>query len=127
MYDKHGFILRIETTVNDVSFFKNHRQVEHRDGTTQTKSTSMKKGIYSLPALREVLCAANRRYLEFISASTPQPRGSTHFEKSLQPCGKVSTPTTVSISSQPKIRPSWKLWSVANSASAGFPTRPSQP
>jgi hypothetical protein len=27
----------------------------------------MKKGIYSLPALREVLCAANRRYLEFIS------------------------------------------------------------
>ena len=53
MYDKHGFILRIETTVNDVSFFKNHRQVEHRDGTTQTKWTSMKKGIYSLPALRE--------------------------------------------------------------------------
>jgi hypothetical protein len=79
MYDKHGFILRIETTVNDVSFFKNHRQVEHRDGTTQTKWTSMKKGIYSLPALREVLCAANRRYLEFISASTPQPRGSTHL------------------------------------------------
>jgi hypothetical protein len=27
----------------------------------------MKKGIYSLPALREVVCAANRRYLEFIS------------------------------------------------------------
>lgn len=27
----------------------------------------MKKGLYSLPALRE-LCAANRRYLEFISA-----------------------------------------------------------
>jgi len=68
MYDKHGFILRIETTVNDVSFFKHYRRVEHRDGTTETKFTSMKKGIYSLPALREVLCAANRRYLEFISA-----------------------------------------------------------
>lgn len=68
MYDKHGFILRIETTVNDVSFFKHYRKVEHRDGTTETKWTSMKKGIYSLPALREVLCAANRRYLEFISA-----------------------------------------------------------
>jgi hypothetical protein len=67
MYDKHGFILRIETTVNDVSFFKHYRRVEHRDGTTETKWTSMKKGIYSLPALREVLCAANRRYLEFIS------------------------------------------------------------
>jgi hypothetical protein len=67
MYDKHGFILRIETTVNDVSFFKHYRRVEHRDGTTETKFTSMKKGIYSLPALREVLYAANRRYLEFIS------------------------------------------------------------
>jgi hypothetical protein len=68
MYDKHGFILRIETTVNDVSFFKHYRKVEHRDGTTETKWTSMKKGIYSLPALREALSAANRRYLEFISA-----------------------------------------------------------
>jgi hypothetical protein len=68
MYDKHGFILRIETTVNDVSFFKHYRKVEHRDGTTETKWTSMKKGIYSLSPLREALCAANRRYLEFISA-----------------------------------------------------------
>jgi hypothetical protein len=68
MYDKHGLILRIETTVNDVSFFKHYRKVEHRDGTTETKWTSMKKGIYSLPALREALSAANRRYLEFISA-----------------------------------------------------------
>src|SRR5450755_2695952 len=68
MYDKHGLILRIETTVNDVSFFRHYRKVEHRDGTTETKWTSMKKGIYSLSPLRDVLCAANRRYLEFISA-----------------------------------------------------------
>jgi hypothetical protein len=50
MYDKHGFILRIETTVNDVSFFKHYRRVEHRDGSTETKWTSMKKTIYSFPA-----------------------------------------------------------------------------
>jgi hypothetical protein len=68
MYDKHGLILRIETTVNDVSFFKHYRKVEHRDGTTETKWTAMKKGIYSLSPLRDALCAANRRYLEFISA-----------------------------------------------------------
>jgi hypothetical protein len=68
MYDKHGFILRIETTVNDVSFFKHYRKVEHRDGTTETKWAAMKKGIYSLSPLRDVLYAANRRYLEFISA-----------------------------------------------------------
>jgi len=67
-YDKHGFILRIETTVSDVSFFKHYRKVEHRDGTTETKWTAMKMGIYSLSPLREVLHAANRRYLEFISA-----------------------------------------------------------
>jgi len=33
MYDKFSFILRIETTVNNVSFFKHYRQVQHRDGT----------------------------------------------------------------------------------------------
>src|SRR5271165_5041657 len=32
MYDKAGIVLRIETTANDVSFFKHHRKVEHRDG-----------------------------------------------------------------------------------------------
>jgi hypothetical protein len=31
MYDKHGFILRVETTTNDVSFFRHHRMVEQRD------------------------------------------------------------------------------------------------
>ena len=31
MYDKFGQILRIETTTNDVSFFKHHRKVEHRN------------------------------------------------------------------------------------------------
>lgn len=68
IYDKFGSILRIETTVNNVSFFKHYRKVEHRDGTDSFKLTSMKKGIYSLSPLRELLLAANRRYLEFISA-----------------------------------------------------------
>jgi hypothetical protein len=67
MYDKHGLILRIETTVNDVSFFKHHRRVEHRDGSWEMKTAALKKSIYSLPELVELLHAANRRYLEFIS------------------------------------------------------------
>ena len=33
MYDKHALVLRIETTANDVSFFKHYRKVEHADGT----------------------------------------------------------------------------------------------
>ena len=68
MYDKFGLILRLEVTVNDVSFFPHYREVEQRDGTRVTKWTSMKKTIYSLPALREALRAAIRRYLEFLSA-----------------------------------------------------------
>jgi hypothetical protein len=67
LYDKFNIVLRIETTVNDVSFFKQYRQVHHRDGTTTTKWAPMKKTIYSLPALEEALLAANRRYLKFIS------------------------------------------------------------
>jgi hypothetical protein len=73
LYDKFNIVLRIETTVNDVSFFKQYRQVHHRDGSTTTKWTSMKKTIYSLPALQELLLAANQRYLKFISEiATPE-------------------------------------------------------
>jgi hypothetical protein len=60
-------ILRIETTVNDVSFFKHHRRVEHRDSSGEMKTAVLKKSIYSLPELVQLLRAANRRYLEFIS------------------------------------------------------------
>jgi hypothetical protein len=69
MYDKFSLVLRIETTANDVTFFKHHRKVEQRDGTCAFKMAPLKKTIYSLvPDLREMLAAANRRYLEFISA-----------------------------------------------------------
>jgi len=73
MYDKFNLILRIETTVNNVAFFKQYRQVQHRDGSTTMGWAPMKKTIHSLPALREVLSAANQRYLKFISSiATPQ-------------------------------------------------------
>lgn len=68
MYDKFGLVLRIETTVNDVSFFKHYRKVEHRDGSVTTKYAPMKKGIYNLPPLREAMMAANARYIGFLSA-----------------------------------------------------------
>ena len=68
MYDKFNLILRIETTVNNVAFFKQYRQVRHRDGSTTMRWAPMKKTIHSLPALREVLSAANQRYLKLISS-----------------------------------------------------------
>jgi len=68
MYDKFGIVLRVETVANDVSFFKHHRRVEHRDGTWEMKTAPLKKSIYSLPMLVELMKASNRRYIEFISA-----------------------------------------------------------
>jgi predicted transcriptional regulator len=68
MYDKFSKILRIETTANDISFFKHFREVVHRDGTTSNQMAPLKKNIYSLAFLKDNLKAANKRYLEFISA-----------------------------------------------------------
>jgi len=73
MYDKFGLILRIEITVNDVSFFQQYRSVHHRNGQSSKQWAAMPKSIYSLPALRACLTAANQRYLKFISAlDTPE-------------------------------------------------------
>jgi hypothetical protein len=85
LYDKFGLILRIETTVNDLTFFKHYREVEHRDGSKETKWASMQKTIYSLPALRELLEAANRRYLEFLSAIEDPRAGRNKLDKLSQP------------------------------------------
>jgi hypothetical protein len=68
MYDKFGQILRIETTTNDVSFFKHHRKVEHRQRLPTRELAPVKKSIYSLIDLREILFGCNRRYLEHLSA-----------------------------------------------------------
>jgi len=73
MYDKFGIILRIEVTVNDVSFFPEFREVRHRDGSRELKWCKMRKSIYNLPSLQGLLSASTYRYLEFISAiETPE-------------------------------------------------------
>jgi hypothetical protein len=68
MYDKHGIVLRIETTTNDVSFFKHHRKVEHRQGPATRELAPVKKSIYSLIDLREIVLGCNRRYIAHLSA-----------------------------------------------------------
>jgi hypothetical protein len=85
LYDKQALVLRIETTVNDVSFFAHHRQVEHRDGTTETKLAPMQKTIYSLAPLRDLLLAANRRYLAFLSDLTDPSAGVRQVERLAEP------------------------------------------
>ncbi len=81
IYDKFSKILRIETTANDISFFKHFREVVHRDGTTSHQMAPLKKNIYSLSFLSENLKASNRRYLEFISAFDNKEVGRKRLEK----------------------------------------------
>jgi len=85
MYDKQGIVLRIETTANDVSFFKHYRKVVHRDGTESHKFAPVKKSIYSLAALTTLLGDANRRYLAFISAIDDPTNGIKDLQKVSRP------------------------------------------
>jgi len=81
MYDKFNKILRIETTVNNVSFFKHYRTVEHRDGTTSQEQAPVKKNIFSLSTLTGIMRAANLRYLSFISAIEDKTVGKRKLQK----------------------------------------------
>jgi len=81
MYDKFSKILRIETTTNDVSFFKHYREVVHKNGTHSKKLAGLKKNIYSLPLLMISLKASNKRYIEFISAIGNNNNGRKRLER----------------------------------------------
>lgn len=85
MYDKFGRLLRIEAFTNDISFFKHHRRVEHRDGTYSYKTANMRKTIYSLPDLADLMRACNRRYLDFLSAVDDPTNGIKQVAKISRP------------------------------------------
>ena len=85
MYDKFGCILRLETTTNDPAFFKHHRKVEHRDGHATRELAPVKRTIYSLPDLRDILLACNRRYLEFLSALDDHAAGARALKRLTEP------------------------------------------
>lgn len=85
IYDKMGRVLRLETVTNDVTFFKHHRRVDHRDGTWEMKLAPVRKTIYSLPALADLLGAVNRRYLEFLSTLDDASAGLLQLDRVTQP------------------------------------------
>jgi hypothetical protein len=59
--------------------------VEHRDGTWEMKDAPLKKSIYSLSMLVELMKASNRRYLEFISAIDDATGGIKDLNKISKP------------------------------------------
>jgi hypothetical protein len=85
MYDKFGSMLRIETTTNDVSFFRHHRKVEHRQGPPTRGLAPVKKSIYSLIDLRAILFGCNRRYLEHLSALDDFSAGARALDRLTKP------------------------------------------
>jgi DNA-binding transcriptional ArsR family regulator len=85
MYDKFSLVLRLETTTNDVSFFKHHRKVEHRDGSSERKLAPVKKSIYSLRDLCDILLGCNKRYLAFLSTLDDFSAGVRALDKVTRP------------------------------------------
>jgi hypothetical protein len=85
IYDKFGLVLRIETTSNDVAAFKHYRKVEHRRGPATRALAPVRKTIYSLNDLREILLGCNRRYLEYLSSLDDFSAGIRALDRLTQP------------------------------------------
>ncbi len=95
VYDKFSRVLRIETTVNDVSFFKHHRKVEHKDGHSTRELAALKKSIYSLIDLRAILLGCNQRYLAFLSSLDDTSAGQRDLQRLSQPRVQANTEHSV--------------------------------
>jgi len=85
MYDKGGIMLRIETTADDVSAFRHHRQVEHRNGPPTVELAEVRKTIYSLADLRGIMRGCNQRYLAHLSALDDFSGGVRTLERLTKP------------------------------------------
>jgi hypothetical protein len=85
MYDKFARVLRLETTTNNVSAFKHHRKVEHRNRPSTRRIAPVKKSIYSLRDLQDILRACNRRYLAYLSALDDFSAGARALDQITRP------------------------------------------
>lgn len=68
MYDKQGSVLRVETTLNDVSDLKTYRPKEGDDNGVKDWRP-MRKGVADLHRRAEVSNQANERYLESLASA----------------------------------------------------------
>jgi hypothetical protein len=85
LYDKRGRVLRLECTVNDVTFFSHHRKVEHRAGPPTHEVAPLKKSIFSLRDLRGLMHAACARYLAWLSRLEDRSSGRVDLDKLSRP------------------------------------------
>jgi hypothetical protein len=66
MYDKFGWVLRIETVINDPREFR-VRRLRTRAGRREMVWCPMNKGVINLYRYREVALTSNRRYLDALA------------------------------------------------------------
>jgi hypothetical protein len=85
LYNKPGGILRIEMTTYDVSFFRHYRQVVHQDGSKEQCLAAMKKSIYSLRDLVQVMQAGLRRYSQWLASLREHTAGQQDTTRLGQP------------------------------------------
>jgi len=81
LYNKPGGILRLEMTTYDVSFFRHYRQVVHQDGTKENALATMKKSIYSLRDLVELMQAGLNRYSQWLARVVEHSAGRAEVAK----------------------------------------------
>jgi hypothetical protein len=84
-YDKFSRVLRVEMTVHDVSFFKHYRKVEHQNRHATREWAPLKKTIYSLTDLRDILLGCNQRYLAFLASRDDPSAGARDLERLSRP------------------------------------------
>ena len=86
LYNKPGGILRLEMTTYDVSFFKHYRQVVHRDGTAERCLATVKKSIYSLRDLAELMQAGVKRYSHWLASLREHTAGQRDADRLGRSC-----------------------------------------
>jgi len=85
LYNKPGGVLRLEMTTYDVSFFKHYRQVVHQDGTKEQCLAAMKKSIYSLRDLAQLMQAGLKRYSQWLASLRDHTPGQQDVRRLGQP------------------------------------------
>ncbi len=85
LYNRPGGVLRLEMTTYDVSFFKHYRQVVHQDGTKEQCLAAMKKSIYSLRDLAQLMQAGIKRYSQWLASLREHTAGQREATRLGQP------------------------------------------
>src|SRR5476651_1222403 len=65
--------------------FKHHRKVEHKNGQSTYELAALRKTIYSLIELREIMLGCNQRYLAFLSSLDDPSAGERDLQRLSQP------------------------------------------